>query len=373
MSLARKLGNFKKEVDTLNPLQPIAIGGFNSNNISSLPNTEPLNNDDRSFLKVLEENAKNDYSNIVKKPDENLPKNINNLIVPTIPIGNDYQCKEICSLIIERLWRIICLKGLYQFYTQESLQSIVNKVCKHDYKILQKKFDFPTLDMTIDLAVLALYDIIIFADDSSSMLNREINEDNLKRFDIMKIVVETIGFFSTLMDTDGIVVRFFNSNEEGNGIINSSDVSSLFDKVKPCGNTPMGEKLKSKIFDQIIKPIMNSQEISKPILIITITDGIPNSQTILINTICEIKDFCSKTKYGSNAVAFSFAQIGSDSEATRFLNDLDTHKVVGNIVDCTSEYSIEQKQCGPNFTPSAYTLKLLIGAIDPSYDAMDEN
>jgi len=244
------------------------------------------------------------------------------------------------------MWRIVCLKGLYPFYTQEQLQILVNKACKHDYIVLQSQWGLPTLDMTTDLAVLGLYDIVVFADDSGSMSTTEPSEDNMKRFDIMKTVIETIGFWSTLMDPDGIVVKFFNSNVEGNGIVNNADVSKLFNKVKPGGSTPMGKNLKSKIFNQIIQPVMNSHELSRPVLIITVTDGVPDSQSDVINSICEIKNICSHSIYGSNAIAFSFAQIGTDSGATEYLSQLDIHPQVGNIIDCTSEFQIEKKQCG---------------------------
>lgn len=94
--------------------------------------------------------------------------------------------------------------------------------------------------MATDLAVLGLYDIIINADDSTSMRLTEPNEDGLDRFTIMKIVINTIGFWSTLMDPDGIVVRFFNSNVGGDGIGTMQDTLNLFEKVRPNGSTPMG-------------------------------------------------------------------------------------------------------------------------------------
>ncbi len=33
---------------------------------------------------------------------------------------------------------------------------------------------------------------------------------------------------------------------------------------------------------------------------------------------------------------------------------------------------MEKQECGPNFTESVWLIKLLIGAIDPSYDQADE-
>ena len=376
MGLGKKLGQYNTNagVQIQNAQQPLSTGGYNSNNIANLPVAQPLNDNDKLYIKSLESDAYNDYSRVIHNSysNQNLPQNTNGLLKPAIPVGTEYPCGEVSSLIIEKMWRIVCLKGLYQFYTQDDLQILVNRACKHDYRILQSQWGLPTLDMTTDLAILGLYDIVIFADDSGSMATTEPTEDNMKRFDIMKNVIETIGFWSTLMDPDGIVVRFFNSSIEGNGIGNSADVSKLFNKVKPSGSTPMGKNLKSRIFNKIIQPVINAHELSRPVLIITVTDGVPDSQSDVINSICEIKNFCSQTIYGSNTVAFSFAQIGTDSGATEYLNQLDTHQQVGNIIDCTSEFSIEQKQCGQGFNESVWIIKLMIGAIDPAYDQADE-
>ena len=376
MGLGKKLGQYNTNtgIQIQNSQEPLSIGGYNSYNIANLPVAQPLNDNDKSHIKSLEADIYTDYSRVLQNSyyNQNLPQNTNGLLKPAIPVGAEYPCGEVSSLVVEKMWRIICLKGLYQFYTQDDLQILVNRVCKHDYRVLQDQWNLPTLDMTTDLAILGLYDIVIFADDSGSMATIEPTEDNMKRFDIMRTVIETIGFWSTLMDPDGIVVRFFNSSIEGNGIGNNSDVSKLFNKVKPNGSTPMGKNLKSKIFNKIIQPVINAHELSRPVLIITVTDGVPDSQSDVINSICEIKNFCSQTLYGSNTVAFSFAQIGTDSDATKYLNQLDSHQQVGNIIDCTSEFSIEQKQCGQGFNESVWVIKLMIGAIDPSYDQSDE-
>jgi len=368
MGLGKKLGqlNSYANIQTQNAQQPLSIGGYNSQNILSLPVAQPLNSNEKNIIKILEVEAINDYT------QHSIPTNINGLVKPLVPKGIEYPYEEISSLIVEKMWKIVCLKGLYLFYTQEELQQLINKACKHDYKILQLQWNIPTLDMTTDLSVLGLYDIVIFADDSSSMSLREPKEDNMTRFDIMKNVIETIGFWSTLMDYDGIVVRFFNSSIEANTIGNALDISQLFNSVSPNGSTPMGNNLKSKIFDKIIYPMIQTNELIRPVLIIIVTDGVPDSQQDVINNIIKIKNYFTKTKYGSNGIAFSFAQIGSDLEATKYLNMLDIHPQVGNIIDCTSEFNIEQKQCGQEFTESVWIIKLMIGAIDPSYDLLDE-
>lgn len=39
-----------------------------------------------------------------------------------------------------------------------------------------------------------------------------------------------------------------------------------------------------------------------------------------------------------------FAQVGTDQKAQAFLGVLDNHPVVGNLVDCTSNFEAEQAE-----------------------------
>jgi hypothetical protein len=174
------------------------------------------------------------------------------------------------------------------------------------------------------------------------------------------------------MDADGVVVRFINSAVEGNGISNSAEIDGIFRTVRPSGGTPLGEQLDQKIMKKIVVPVIQSQEIQRPVLILNITDGVPSNSNAVKQTILNCRNFCASTKYGENAVAFSFAQIGSDRTATEYLGQLDTDPQVGHLIDCTSEFSIEKQECGAGFTEAVWIVKLMIGAVDPAYDSADE-
>ncbi|MBO1765011.1 hypothetical protein JQN64_27965, partial [Escherichia coli] len=82
-------------------------------------------------------------------------------------------------------------------------------------------------------------------------------------------------------------------------------------------------------------------------------------------------------QYGRGAVAFEFAQVGNDEAARKFLSKLDEHPVIGPEVDCTSNFENEQEEmmrANPpvDLTPDLWIIKLLLGAIDRSYDSKDE-
>jgi hypothetical protein len=62
-------------------------------------------------------------------------------------------------------------------------------------------------------------------------------------------------------------------------------------------------------------------------------------------------------------------------KATKFLEELDNHPQIGDLVDCTSNFEIEQDQMarkGVDLTPELWLVKLLMGGIDTSYDSKGE-
>ena len=365
MGLGKKLGQMNVTANTqaTQANAPLAENGFNAQNIPNLQSV-PVTREDVTQINQLAHEARADYVQI--------QQNQFNLQKPNVPTGVEYPNQNVSTLVVEKMWRIVCLKKLHAFYSQNSLQNLVNRACRHDYKTLMTQWGLPTLDMAVDLAVLGLYDIVIFGDDSGSMGTEEPKEDNLTRWEILKQVVKTIGFWSSLMDADGVVVRFINSMQEGNGISNSAEIDNIFRSVRPSGGTPLGEQLDAKIIRKIVVPVIQSQEIQRPVLVLNITDGTPSNSNAVKQTILNCRNFCANTKYGENAVAFSFAQVGSDRSATEYLGQLDTDPQVGHLIDCTSEFSIEKEECGAGFTEAVWVVKLMIGAIDPAYDSADE-
>lgn len=399
MGLGKKLG--QKNRDTDSQLQaarnPVAQGGYNNQNIPVLQPAPQLTSNDMNDIREATCTAQQETSAAMEQFHAQGKRT--NLARPNVPRSSSNP-PEINSMIVDKMWRIVCLKDLHSFYTQHRLQQLVDRACMHDYSILKREWEIPTLDMATDLAVLGLYDIVLYVDDSGSMNTSEPNE-GMTRWQLLKEVIKTIAFWGSLMDEDGICVRFFNSILEGNNIANSSDVENLVNKASPGGVTPMGESLKTKIYDQMVGPIMQKNDLDRPVLVITITDGEPynvyfpyknndsrywdnedrvayeknkaKAKETVIDTIKFLRSSCALSKYGENAMAFSFSQVGTDKAASNWLGEIDVHPTVGHVIDCTSEYSMEREECGPEFTESAWLIKLMIGAVDPTYDQADEN
>ena len=59
-----------------------------------------------------------------------------------------------------------------------------------------------------------------------------------------------------------------------------------------------------------------------------------------------------------------FAQVGNDQKATRFLEELDNHPQIGGLIDCTSNFELEQaemaRKSGIDLTPEMWLVKLLM-------------
>ncbi|KAK9316812.1 hypothetical protein V1524DRAFT_425645 [Lipomyces starkeyi] len=269
------------------------------------------------------------------------------------------------------LQKAIQENGLQSFYPPNSLEAIASRITGQIQQIAQL-WRLPT-EIAVDLVRLALYDIVLYIDDSGSMAF----EENGERIDDLKLILSRVAYAAALFDNDGIEVRFMNSKVQGNGINSEAAASNLVSQVRFSGLTPLGSGLLSKVLDPLVLGPARSGSMKKPVLVIAITDGQPageDSRTVF-DVIKGAKRSLASTRYGPGAVAFQFAQVGSDLKARQFLAALDTDREVGSMVDCTSNFEAEQDEMarlGVALTPEMWLVKLLMGAIDSSYDTQDE-
>ena len=82
-------------------------------------------------------------------------------------------------------------------------------------------------ELALDLASLALYDIVLFVDDSGSMAF----EENGERIDDLKLISSKVAEVATMFDDDGILMRFMNSPIDGSGL--------RYNNVSVCGTFAM--------------------------------------------------------------------------------------------------------------------------------------
>lgn len=163
------------------------------------------------------------------------------------------------------------------------------------------------------------------------------------RIDDLKIVLSRTVSVATMFDEDGISVRFMNdvpriNPRELDGIKSEQQVDDLMRRTDFTGATPMGEKLHEKILGPLLEKA-RSRQLSKPVLVITITDGRPTDppNKDIRAVIKAVSDELARLdNYGSGVLSLQFAQVGLDSGAMEFLASLDNDPQVGNLIDCTS-------------------------------------
>lgn len=371
MPFAKNLNDLNNKTNTTisSTSKPVYDTGYNKQNISRLEAAPELIYDERVELQKSYISTQTAYVNH--------ETNTYGLTKPRVPTGPEYPDVELNHLIVEKMWRTICVKNLFAFYTQDQLQNLVNRTCKHDWKILKREWNFQSVDSVTDLCVVALYDVIIVNDDSGSMHYVEPSE-KVKRWDILKEVVKTITFFASLLDDNGIDLMFLNYPEIKKGVKSFSEVEKLFKTVVPNNDDPIGATIRERIFNQMVLPFLNpscEEKLNKPLLIINVTDGLPVDKPDIVTAILRCRELCGKSKYGENAMAFAFAQVGKDKSAAAWLKEIDTHPQIGHLIDCTSEFYMEQEECGgptSGFTEATWVLKLMVGAILDFYDKADE-
>ncbi|EXJ78836.1 hypothetical protein A1O1_09238 [Capronia coronata CBS 617.96] len=288
---------------------------------------------------------------------------------PAAPVGNVQAYKSLLQATIQE-------KALQNFYPPGSpiLDQIANRGAQQVAQLAQTWRINP--EIASDIVKLALYDVILYIDDSGSMQF----EENGERIDDLKLILSRVAYAASLFDEDGIQVRFMNSPEQGNGIRNEQQVNELISHTRFSGLTPMGRELQAKILGPLVLDAARRGTLRKPVLVITITDGQPtgeNSSDVARIIKAASDELARNPRYGKGALAFQFAQVGNDLKAREFLSKLDEEPGIGEIIDCTSNYEVEadeMSRANPpvQLTPELWLIKLLLGAIDSSYDTKDE-
>ncbi|KAL1868167.1 hypothetical protein Plec18167_008358 [Paecilomyces lecythidis] len=268
-------------------------------------------------------------------------------------------------------------KQLQSFWPPDRLEALLQGLAKD----APGKIDFlsktwrVSSEIAVDFLKLSLFDIILYVDDSGSIMF----EEEGARFKDLKDILALVATAASLFDQDGIQVRFMNSMTQGNNINSKEAAEGLISQVRFQGLTPMGTSLKHKVLDPLVLDAARHGQLQKPVLVITITDGHPAGEPTktVVDVIRHTVDEVSRTRYGRGAVSFEFAQVGSDLKAREFLSKLDEDPSIGSLIDCTSTLEVEQDEMSRanppvDLTRELWCAKLMLGAIDSSYDTKDE-
>ncbi|KAJ5105311.1 hypothetical protein NUU61_002658 [Penicillium alfredii] len=292
---------------------------------------------------------------------------------PPAPPATPQQVAAYRQLLISTIQE----KNLQSFYPLERLDRLVQSLANDAPGRLNKlthEWSVP-MEVATDVMKLSLFDVILYVDDSGSI---EFEEKGLRK-DQLRQILGIVATAASTFDQDGISVRFMNSMELGDGIRNAEDVDRLVSRVRFSGLTPLGTSLRNKVLDPMVLGPARANRLDKPVLVITITDGQPAGEPhgAVGDSIRFAVEEVSRTRYGRGAVSFQFTQVGSDTRARDFLSALDEDPHIGHLIDCTSNFEVEQDEMSRanppvHLTRELWCAKLMLGAIDASYDTKDE-
>lgn len=171
---------------------------------------------------------------------------------------------------------------LAAFYPPGSLEQIAQRIVQSGaLNRLASEWHLP-MEIAADLCKLALFDTVLYLDDSGSSKSRYTYvsgpaalkmrpvafEEGGSRIDDLKLIVSRVAFATGLFDADGIQVRFMNSRVEGNGIRDEQSAQQLVNQVKFTGLTPLGTNLNSKVVEPMVLGPARAGRLQKPVLII---------------------------------------------------------------------------------------------------------
>jgi len=233
-------------------------------------------------------------------------------------------------------------------------------------------------EIVSSLLILALYDIILFIDDSGSM-RRE--ENGIRVEELNKIGRKILSVNMIFRDADpaitrrGDFIKFINS-ERSPRVHTVTDWDQAFASTSYGGWTRIGQKLKAKVLEPEVYQVIEKEpryRKERPLLISIITDGKPEpeDENTLKTVLQECKDQLNFHNLGSRAVVFQISQVGNSPSAQKFLHKLDTDPELKDIIDCTSNAELESQRKAQGKLPlleAERTIKMLAGAMLVDYD-----
>ncbi|KAI0483520.1 hypothetical protein F4859DRAFT_401396 [Xylaria cf. heliscus] len=131
------------------------------------------------------------------------------------------------------------------------------------------------------LAKLALYQPIIYCDDSWSMWVEEDQEGTGERWQAQIELVKRISAITTraVPNKRGCHLRFINQDTPTYDNLDKDRIADIMDEFpENDGWTPIGTMLRRHVLDPLVYPDLNSNTIKRPWLVMILTDGYPTQE-----------------------------------------------------------------------------------------------
>jgi len=122
------------------------------------------------------------------------------------------------------------------------------------------------------------------------------------RFENLKHLVRRITRTTTriLPDNEGVALRFINQNVPNSTNLTLDQIDNIITPMQPPKKgTAIGTNLKKKILEPLVYEPLNAGKLSRPLLVIVITDGEPTEESAnaFVDAIVECGDRLSELDY----------------------------------------------------------------------------
>ena len=239
-----------------------------------------------------------------------------------------------------------------------------DEIAERRLRAVAGKYEIRQADIA-RLRKLQNFDVVILCDDSGSM-STPIDENNTTRWDQLRKFVRLVAEISTIFDSNGVDIHFLN-RKRTHKITDPKDTEHLFD-TPPSGFTPL-----TRALQRILKLPAAHRGYDKNLLVFIATDGTPTDD----NGEPDLAGFehVMRSERQAETTHVMFLICTDDLEAVHYLRQWD--RAMENV-DVTDDYQDQRRQVqaihGPHysFPMSAYVVKILIGAIEPRIDHIDE-
>jgi len=214
---------------------------------------------------------------------------------------------------------------------------------------------------------LAMYDIVILCDNSTSM------EDPEKK-KLFKDTLQRVGHFAFKLNSTGISLRWLHGPYDSR---NLDDLSPhAVEKVIEGMSYMPGSKLGTVLREKIVEPMVlkGAKKREKPLIAVVIIDGTPTMEES--DALYQQFLDCKAEGYGGGGVVFLVPQIGKSRGAESFLKELEGREDMRDMVYCSGKKLEELKEAADRNDDKAYTARLLnlfAAALPDTITAPDTN
>ncbi|KAF7790083.1 hypothetical protein EIP86_001033 [Pleurotus ostreatoroseus] len=186
------------------------------------------------------------------------------------------------------------------------------------------------------LVRLALYQPVIYCDDSSSMGD---NDLFAVQRDLVGQIVRITSKHRLYNGNAGVELRFVNA-ATASRVSNGDQFQQAWQRVRPRGGNKIGTGLRDKVLGPLVFQVLESKErLERPLLVNIVTDYCPDTEarSTLRDAILECKQKLVAGGYKATDVLYTISSITNDLSAAEFLDELRRDSQLSDVLSCTAE------------------------------------